>query len=671
MRGKSENTGSLVKLRMNAASAASPDGPNLSVKSPPFSWAAAWIVFCAFCNAAGWALSAVHQLNPVGYASAFLLGGGAAYFWWRRAAPRFDLAAGFMKCRKRFRHWLPQAFLILSALAVLGGVLHPPANYDALAYRTPRVLHWLAAGQWHWIHTDFNRVNTRGCGIEWVTAPMIALAHTDRFIFLINAVCLALLPGRVFGIWTRLGVRGRVAWHWMWLLPTGYCYLLQAGSIGNDLFGALLAAAAMEFALRARGSRRAGDLWVAMLAAGLMTAGKAFNLLLLLPWALAVLPSLPLLLRRPLISLATILVAASASLLPMAVLNYQNCGDWTGQKAEGLVVLGSRDPVLRMGVNGVLLTINNLAPPVFPFRNAWANFVPRMIPKALAARMERNFEPGAASLDIGELQMEEGAGLGMGVSLLLLAALVQRCAGSSWPPFSAAGFVRGVFQIRWLVPLSAWAVAFLFISQTGLDSPGRYFAPFYALLLTPLLAGDCGQLRLLQNPWWRRACQATFLLAAGLLVVSPPRPLWPAQTVLHRLDAEHSSRPLLKRAWTVYSIYGRRADAFEPVRAMLPAGADPLGMVTADDPETSLWRPFGSRRIVHVCEADSAEQLRAQEIKYVLVNAGVVTQNQHATVADWLARYDAEVIERMTLELRASVGPTEWLLVKLRDPQKP
>ena len=56
----------------------------------------------------------------------------------------------------------------------------------------------------------------------------------------------------MFSVFTRLGVRRRVAWSWMWLVPTGYCFLLQAGSIGNDLFGAPFALAAVDFALRAK-----------------------------------------------------------------------------------------------------------------------------------------------------------------------------------------------------------------------------------------------------------------------------------------------------------------------------------------------------------------------------------------------------------------------------------
>ncbi|HZL12940.1 MAG TPA: hypothetical protein VFC85_02240, partial [Verrucomicrobiae bacterium] len=137
-------------------------------------------------------------------------------------------------------------------MAFLGGAMYAPNNYDALAYRIPRILHWLAANQWHWIHTIFDRVNDRSCGIEWVSAPFVALFKTDRFLFLINIVSFLFLPGLVFSMFTRLGVRRRVAWHWMWIVPTGYGFLLQAGSIGNDLFGAVFALAAVDFALRAK-----------------------------------------------------------------------------------------------------------------------------------------------------------------------------------------------------------------------------------------------------------------------------------------------------------------------------------------------------------------------------------------------------------------------------------
>src|SRR5436190_8548918 len=150
--------------------------------------------------------------------------------------------------------------------------------------------------------------------------------RTDRLLFLINAICFLLLPGRVFAILTRLDVLSRAAWHWMWLLPTGYCFLLQAGSIGNDLFGALFAMAAIELALRARESGSITQLWLSILAAGLMTASKTFNLVLLPAWFVAVFPSLRLLLGRWFISALVALLAMSTSFLPTAILNLRFCG---------------------------------------------------------------------------------------------------------------------------------------------------------------------------------------------------------------------------------------------------------------------------------------------------------------------------------------------------------
>src|SRR6185312_10295516 len=143
----------------------------------------------------------------------------------------------WLKFFRRFRGAFPLAFFIVAAMEITGGILYPPTNYDALAYRVPRVLHWLAADQWHWIHSFFGQINNRSCGIEWVSAPLVALLKTDRLLFLINTVSFLFLPGLVFSVFTRLGVRRCVAWHWMWIAPTGYGLLLQAGSIGNDMFG--------------------------------------------------------------------------------------------------------------------------------------------------------------------------------------------------------------------------------------------------------------------------------------------------------------------------------------------------------------------------------------------------------------------------------------------------
>ncbi|HUS37034.1 MAG TPA: hypothetical protein VM680_16940, partial [Verrucomicrobiae bacterium] len=174
----------------------------------------AWTLFVAFCQCAGWTLSALHSLNAIGYAISLIIFFGALGFSFAKsnAFNRFNKRP----LLKRLKRPFPLAFLILTAMAILGGALYLPNNFDGLAYRTPRVLNWLAEGQWHWIHSHVGNLNTRGAAFEWITAPLFALTKTDRLEFLINAICFLFLPGRIFAVLTRLGVRPRVAWHWMW-----------------------------------------------------------------------------------------------------------------------------------------------------------------------------------------------------------------------------------------------------------------------------------------------------------------------------------------------------------------------------------------------------------------------------------------------------------------------
>ncbi len=617
-------------------------------------------MLCTLLNAAGWGLSAMGQLNLLGYSVVLVLSFAAAVWWWSRTSVKIRLGIR----ARRFRHAFPLAFAVVAALALAGGFLHAPTNYDALAYRTPRVLHWLAEGHWHWIHTDFQRLNTRGCGIEWVTTALLLFTGTDRFFFLLNAISFLLLPGLCYRLLTRLGVRRRVAWHWMWVFPAGYCYLLQAGSIGNDLFGATFALAAVDYALRAVRERSAAAAWLAILAAALMTAGKGFNLLLLLPWGLAMLPAAGSLLRRPRMTLLVGVLALLISLAPTALLNARYCGDWKGINAEP-VNLATGAPILHLGVNGVLVIIQNLNPTFNPISGVWNGLVQRAIPAGMKLELATQFEGAGVPFKLAEMQMEEGAGLGLGVCLLLIPVLFGGVR-LRWPV--QPDWLAALLRPANLVPAATWLVTLYFFTQSGLSCPARYLAPSYLLLLAPVLRLSSAG-KLVRCMWWRRLAMVGFVLAALLVIASPPRPLWPAQTLLRAINAENTSASWLRRIWTVYSVYGARADGFAPVRAILPADMKVLGLVTFDDPETSLWRPFGSLRIKHVTSADDAQSLRLQGIEQVLVSEFILTNNARSSLAHWLARFNAEVVTSLDLPLRATRGPTRWHLVRLRQVQ--
>ena len=447
---------------------------------------AVWVVFSSFCTCAGWVLSAVHQLNVAGYAVAFLLGLAAVWLLRERLFPGNLGGWNLRRQRRRFGRPFPLAFLVLALLAILGGAIHAPSNYDAMAYRIPRVLHWLAEGQWHWIHTSFQRVNTRACGIEWLSAPLIVLTKTDRGLFLINAASFLLLPGLVFSVFRRVGVRPRVAWHWMWLLPTGYCYLLQAGSISNDMFSAVYALAAVDFALRARISGRVSEVCLSLLSAALLTGAKASNLPLLLPWVVAFVPTWRLWLARPIALAATIPPALGVSFLPTAVLNKVHCGDWTGMVVEH-VPMGSGPVWLHLLANGITWPLDNLAPPVFPFASAWNRAADALTPACLAALFQRHyFEPGAANWHLPEIA---GGGIG-GPGLWNY--------NSAWPepaggrPSGADGETSqqrrcpAIWSAR-LVCLAPWVSLLYLMTKLSLSGSVRYLACYYPLLCAGLL----------------------------------------------------------------------------------------------------------------------------------------------------------------------------------------
>jgi hypothetical protein len=623
---------------------------------------AIWVWLCAYLNCAGWALSAIHQLHAGGYAVALLIWLVALYVWRKKTSAQILPRVRWQKIRRRFRRPIPLAFLILATLACLGGVLYPPTNYDALAYRIPRVLHWLADGHWHWIQTIFPRVNQRGCGIEWVSAPFIALTKTDRWLFLINVISFLLLPGLVFSVFTRLGVRRHVAWHWMWIVPTGYCFLLQAGSIGNDLFGAPLALAAVDFALRAKITKSPRDFFASLLAAALMTGAKTSDLPLLLPWGIAILPSLKLTWHRPMQTAAVCTIAVFASFLPTAVLNARFCGDWTGWKAEGTPQRNA--PLLRVPANAVLITVQNLTPPVFPFANTWNRSSQQIMPAGLSRRLhEAVVEPESAEFHARELQIEDNAGLGFGVTVLFLISIAAAAVQRSGTPLSGQ-FHSAEAVWRTGVRFAPWISLLALLSQSDVYPIGRIYAPYYALL-APLFVASHAQEQLVKKIWWRAAVFAVFIVAAGLLVVSPARPLFPVGMFLKKIHPVAGQHPSLARIETVYSIYRDRNDAFAPVRAALPPDWKVLGLVVYDDPETSLWRPFGSRRIEHVCPQDSAADLKRRGIEYILVKTDGFEYWFGCSPEDWVKRINAQVVQKIPLRLRAASPATDWYLVKL------
>jgi hypothetical protein len=561
-------------------------------------------------------------------------------------------------------------------LTFLSGALYPANYYDALAYRLPRVMHWLAAERWHWIHTSFQRLNVRGCGFEWVSAPIIAFTG-DRLLFLVSEVSFCLLPGLLFGCLSRLGVKRRVAYEWMWLLPLAACFLLQAGTLGNDLFSAVFVLAGVYYGLRARQEGTIKHVWMALLAGGLATGVKANTIPLLLVWVIILAGCWRLLRTRLMTTLAVGLLALACSFAPTALLNCKYCGDWTGAVAEHLPLKANRPWVRPLGNAGILL-LYNLNPPLAPFAPYWNQHIaPRIGSEKLRKAFNDSFMTDSVLFTLEELQTDS-AGLGLGLCALLgLSALAairlqpspahakdQREKNSRfihWPRL----LLDSTTRMRVLVFGAAWLGFLVMIETSFVKSLPRLLCPYYVLLIAPILL-PAQHVFIVRSRIWRLVVILVALLCAIPLLIRPERPLIPIQPILGALRKAGWNGRFLARAERVFLIYSQRGDAFSPALQALPANTQVLGLVTFDDPESTLWKPFGARRIRHVCPEDTAQELRARGIQYVLVGKIRFQSIFAESFEDWLARIDAEVVQDLPLALRAADGPTPWYIVRLR-----
>jgi hypothetical protein len=511
-------------------------------------------------------------------------------------------------------------------------------------------------------------MNDRACGIEWLTAPLLLFTRSDRALFLFNFVPFLLLPGLIFSMFQRLGVNRRVAWQWMWLLPTGYSFLLQAASSANDTFPTVYALAAVDFAARAWRTRRFSDVGYSLLAAALLTGAKASNMPLLLGWGILLAGLLvvrrEIVLHRSWAAIAAVLLAGLVSFLPTAALNVKYCHDWSGLSLERSG-MDMKSPLVGIWGNSLIFLLDNFIPPFFPQAGWWNRSALTMLPQAIVRPMVANFEEGFHQL--WEMPTEDWVGLGFGPSVLILLSILAgfraRRAGiaSCLSPW-AAEIPTGLRRCALLAP---WLALLVYCMKSGMVTGARLISPYYPLLLPTLLLG-AGQGEVVRRAWWKVCTWGALLIAAAVVVLNPARPLWPAKTVLAKISARRPESKLIARAYNAYSIYSVRADPLAAVRALLPQDLAVVGFMAApDDPDISLWRPFGKRRVEHFLITDTAAAIQARHIDYAVVGGLNLSLNSTPLEA-WLTRARAELVAKTSVTVKLAEGPQDWYVVRFR-----
>ncbi len=470
-------------------------------------------------------------------------------------------------------------------------------------------------------------------------ASLLAVTGSDRLLFLLNALPALLMPGLVFSFLHGYGIARRVVVRWMWLLPTGHVFILQAGGIGNDANGAILFLAACDFARRAAKEHSVRWLGLSLVAAGLMTGWKTSSLPLLLPWGVAVWPALSVVRLRSISLAGFALVALLVSALPTLALNHRHTGHWSGDPANTTGVrLAS--PLAGLPGNGTQAIVQNLVPPVFPWAGAWNAWSGRHLEPVVRGGMGDDFP--RFSLRAGELPQEEWAGLGLLLILMLL--------GGSGRGLLAGG--RSAWPGR-----AGWVAALVFCLGLGSEMTARLLAPYYPVLVLPLLRCT-GQTRWLGSRIAQGLALLVLISTAFVLVVTPARPLLPLEKWTASEPAE--CVPRMGRIATVYAVYAGRADSLSDLREALPDSVSEVGfMASADDAETSLWRPYGLRRVVRLEPGQSPGDL-----EWLVARTDVVWPDA-ADEGLWLERWNGAIVRRQELRLKASRAPEQWVLVRI------
>ena len=616
----------------------------------PLFFVKGWILFSTWASLVGWSLSLSGHFNQTSYTWSIVFLGFALALLCGKTKSLCSKTFFYPICyMKRLRvnpfnpsSWLPLLFIFVAFLTLAGGMLYTPSNYDALSYRLPRILHWLDAGHWHWIDTPNTRQNYSAPGFEWLMAPLLVVFKTDRLFFLINWISFLLLPGLLFRTFRLAEISPKTCWWWMWLLPLGYGYVLQSGSIGNDAFATVYALASVSFVLSADRKESFSDFGWAILAVALLAGTKGSNLPLALPWLVAMLLRYQVWISRIPKLLPWVATALMISFVPTAALNHKHTGSWNGDPTnQGKMNLSN--PVAGFLGNSLMLGYYSLQPPLLFSPSKTNNLATSLVPAELKSWLLEQFP--RFEFKMGEIPMEESAGLGLGLITCFVLWIFK---GSRFRV--SLPILRT--QTWFFLGIAGLGSLLFYMAKMGSESTARLLLPYYPfLLLLPL-----GFYRFPKQPIpkirWVFLFFASWVIVP--LVLSPARPLFPVQKLLTSIG----DSPRFARVSAVYQAYRQRSNCWDPILNILPPDIKTLGFFShGDDLEAPLWKPFGLRKIISTGEQDitvcglphaDAWLARRQIAEFLKSNP------------EWQIHW--KEIDPKSIAQKASVGAEEWSL---------
>jgi hypothetical protein len=248
-------------------------------------------------------------------------------------------------------------------------------------------------------------------------------------------------------------------------------------------------------------------------------------------------------------------------------------------------------------------------------------------------------------LKMGEIPMEESAGLGLGLTACLALWIFK---GRRTP--ISLPILRG--QPWFFLGVAGLGSLLFYMAKMGSESTARLLLPYYPFLL--LLA--LGFYRFPKQPIpkirWVFLFFASWVIVP--LVLSPARPLFPVQKLLTSIG----DSPRFARVSAVYQAYLQRGACWDPILNILPPDTKNLGFFShGDDLEAPLWKPYGQRKIVSTGEQDiTVSGLPHADAWLARRQIGEFLKSNPEWQIHW------KEIDSKLITQKASVGAEEWSL---------
>jgi hypothetical protein len=206
------------------------------------------------------------------------------------------------------------------------------------------------------------------------------------------------------------------------------------------------------------------------------------------------------------------------------------------------------------------------------------------------------------------------------------------------------------------------------MAKMGSEATARLLLPYYPLLILPLLCLPI-QACLVRCKLWRLWLVLVALSVLPAVVLSPARPLWPAQKLSEKWLQTHPDSRLAKRVAAVYSGYGNRNDALAPIREHVPLSAKKIGLVAgSNDAEYSLWRPFGQRVVQCLrTQRDAPGLILPDDVEWIVVHNKEWAYAAGMPLSDWAAQHHAQIVTNIPIVIFVSHGADDWCLLRLEN----